>query len=546
MYAKRGYDIESLWRALPIDGSENEWASEWKKEFGCTRQIISGALKALCDEKKEETLYYQVKQKFPEDKKEKSKGQKIPNDTHPGRFYWEIKPLIHALAYVRKQNRKLKTNDLAEQTFQKLASDLLDEDLTEKTFSQIQLINNQHIRTQMLQKFQNEITIRLDAVKFLTSHRLGTIEAVKMDPDAALVKRIQIACQAMDTLIATLLEPFQNAHLSEDILSGWSMNEEQSSDSSVTADDVYDLYKTLVTQREKITKYESTADEYVIHTCLDPNVDKEIREKLINAVSTRKRKKSRIPISEDRRHIELAYERYLLATIPAAEKKQAEELLTAVANLKRFMWMHRPFQYYETQIRKEFYKEVHSIFLDLDNLDRIDYAYSPGQVESLEVMYVIDSIRNENQKMRYNIHWAVTFLLQRLTLDKFLQDDLHQYNTKKLLDDMRIEYQKLAKENSSLPLGSTVKDIPIDRFVSEYNEKVCPVLGTSHLEKQDMELWHSCLEGQDTWAQDATTNILRCACELVTVNYVHATAIPDIRHQHNLLSLFYLKLKNNA
>ena len=121
------YKYPSTWKAIPIDGS----AMEWAKEFGCQRLTISAALKAVKKEGADEkdSLYQQIRQS------RRTSREKAGNkaDTHPGKYYWELKPLIRALSQARKAKRGLSGDDLAEGAFQRLAAELLDDDLTQKS-----------------------------------------------------------------------------------------------------------------------------------------------------------------------------------------------------------------------------------------------------------------------------------------------------------------------------------------------------------------------------------------------------------------------------
>lgn len=325
------YKYPSTWKAIPIDGS----AMEWAKEFGCQRLTISAALKAVKKEGADEkdSLYQQIRQS------RRTSREKAGNkaDTHPGKYYWELKPLIRALSQARKAKRGLSGDDLAEGAFQRLAAELLDDDLTQKSFHQIQLVNNRCVRERILRKYQNEVATRLDAIKFLTTHKPDVAQMNESKLDNVLIERIQVACEALDTLLYKLLLIPDVEDTSVDTLINRSLRAadiETNGHKSATIDDIFELYEALKAQRPHTDSGEYSDDNIVTEFSVS---DERITAELMNALDARKTPQNRPLEPRVRERIECAYNNYLLASMPSANREQAEKFLDKISELQELM-----------------------------------------------------------------------------------------------------------------------------------------------------------------------------------------------------------------
>lgn len=553
------YVLENTWKVLPIDGSMVEWA----REFGCSRKLIGDMLDGIqsSDTKKPLSEQIRLSRKVSQDKAQGG------TDTHPGKLYWELKPLFRALLKSRKEKRGLSGDNLAERTFQQMASELLNEDLTRKSFFQIQLINNHCIQERVFQEFQNEITRRLDAIKFLTTHRPNLPQASEFDANKAFIKRIQVACQALDTLLDRLiLIPEPEEDISVDALIDRSLQVadiEAADKRGATADDIIDLYNSLVAHRPHAEYGKYNDDPIVIKFDIP---DESITNALMETLDSVTTPKNRPLEPEIREKIEHTYQNYLLASMPAEDKKQAESLLEDITAVKGFMWSKREFREYEPQMREMLYREVKNVFEDLENLTRIDLAYRPEEAETLETMVLMESLQNEYQHMRRHIHHAITLLLRSMISAYLMEgtswEEKHCHlepfcmfailvanqspnqveKLELLTQSMRAEYQKLAEANPDLPLGTAPENLPIDKFVAEYNRQVCPVIKAKELDFETIKQRQLTLGMEDPFPKNAAMiDILRYVSELISVNFVNETAVPELSWQHATITAFYRK-----
>lgn len=449
------YKYPSTWKAIPIDGS----AMEWAKEFGCQRLTISAALKAVKKEGADEkdSLYQQIRQS------RRTSREKAGNkaDTHPGKYYWELKPLIRALSQARKAKRGLSGDDLAEGAFQRLAAELLDDDLTQKSFHQIQLVNNRCVRERILRKYQNEVATRLDAIKFLTTHKPDVAQMNESKLDNVLIERIQVACEALDTLLYKLLLIPDVEDTSVDTLINRSLRAadiETNGHKSATIDDIFELYEALKAQRPHTDSGEYSDDNIVTEFSVS---DERITAELMNALDARKTPQNRPLEPRVRERIECAYNNYLLASMPSANREQAEKFLDKISELQEFMESKKNFEDYKPQLESLLYKEVSFVFKDLKNLTRIDYAYLPPKAPTLETMALRESIKNQNQHMRRHIHYAIAQLLRGMISMNLIKETgiklrgipnfilLPEIQTEKiaiLIKYMQDEYKELVKK----------------------------------------------------------------------------------------------------
>lgn len=519
----RGKPYRCSWKALPIDGA----ADTWEKEFGCTRHSIGRALQALekYAENQGTSLYQQIMQP-----KSKEFTEKNGRSTYPARMYWETKQIIMALTCVREElcGKEKSGNILADKTLYQLASDLLNEDLSGEQFVQTIFIANPRIRERIVESFQKQIAIRLEAIRVFTENKLTATAESDDYAEALTVRNILAVCQALDVLIGRLLyTPYTNKPNLQ----------------PATIKDFSILYESLVKERRRITTYGEIGDDIVTKPSLEnTHENQEVIHQLNAALSNIKSAPSE---QKSQRQLEIAFEKYLLATVPDSEKIRVKRFKETVSAINRFAQHANSFDDFRPAIKGILVAYAKDIFAGIKSGNPVLYAYDPYKPHSTDDMFLGEDIKNIQQNIVFRMHNALNCLYQTTVIFYYGINEISA-NKERLADltsRLHSAMRDFAQDYPDLPLSELAVDIniPSAKFVDHYNEFVVPVLDSVRLNVSDIENQGRRMQSMGILGEiKAAEQMLWYVCEMVAVWEIEQTLI-ELRDKYESLASFYKK-----
>ena len=508
-------------KALPIDGSENEW----EKLFGFPRHSISRALFALEEnaDQRPDSLYCRIK--IP--KVKNAEG----SNTRPSRLYWEVQPLIKALTEARCSKHGIKRDALADATIQQLVHDLSDMDLSECSYQQVQLLQSPLIRKQLLQLFQKELDMRIEAIQTVTQNPPIVTADNGIDADAITINNILVLCESIDSKMANIVY-----HAS------YKKETDNKQDEKVEA--IRALYKDLTSIREKITYYSAEDETYTTSfRALKNDANQKIIQQLEDLLSG--------PLEERANDIKAAYAEYLLTVLPPDSKAGAEIFAKNFMSIKNFMEEEHDCSHWLPTIRRHFVRRIIDIFNDVENLNPIGYAYMTPLADSSGTMFLDEYVMNACQNIQFKIHKPLTLLLKGKTLIQYVDLDtvenmnlIPRYPRKNeknvsLFDEMKDAIIAIASDYPQLPVGPFTRRFSVKDFVKHYNKYIASEFKVSALTVQRVSAFlEATKEGSITNRLLAIMFFLQKASMLVAFAEMETTLVA-LQDLYDGLTSFY-------
>lgn len=389
------------WYELPVDSSLNQVEESLQSIYGTkalSRKTIFRALSDLAEISndsgnqtisKEDSghLYDQViQQRYRTDSAKGSSAR-----THPATIYWEEVPLIKALTVAKSQNRKAVGEDLAHLTLDNLLETHLPTihvPEVEQSFISLQLLRNEYAQWHLIQKHQEQLTLRLNLIYSLALHYTPSIS----------MNNMRLAFPALDTLIA-------------DILAN-SLPEPSNPQEVSCIKHLNDLYDNLRSIRDQSsTTYASDQSNLFFDTEIKFTLPTghELLAPLQKGLHTPWRN---MP-STEKVALRKYYERYLLYHFEQTEDaKQIHSFLEKYRTLSTYVQGNESWEEIQPAIRKELQEYIRWIFNDVQSGNVIPpYTYSEYEEKTASSAFIANLTKYAHDQIRAAVHHPLRLLL---------------------------------------------------------------------------------------------------------------------------------------
>jgi len=390
------------WYELPVDSSLNQVEEHLRSIYGkkaLSRKTIFRALSDLAKSSSNDSgtqtiskedsdyLYDQViQQRYRIDSTKGSSAR-----THPATIYWEEVPLIEALTVAKSKNRKVVGEDLAHLTLDNLLETHLPTTHVpeaERSFISLHLLRNEYAQQHLIQKHQEQLTLRLNLIYSLALHHAPSIS----------MNNMRLTFPALDTLIADMLA---------------NSSPEPSKPQEVSCiKHLNDLYDNLCNIRDQSsTTYASdqsslffdTEIKFTLptgHELLDP-LQKGLHAPWRNMPSTEK-----VALRK-------YYEQYLLYHFEQTEDaKEIHSFLEKYRSLSAYIQGNESWEEIQPAIRKELQEYIRWIFHDVQSGDIVPpYTYSEYEEKTASSAFIANLTKYAHDQIRAAVHHPLRLLL---------------------------------------------------------------------------------------------------------------------------------------
>ena len=377
------------WRYLPCDVTRNAFLD-----------AVRGSGKPLSVSTLSKTLSYLEQDRQADDPSiyrdlcQPRDSRAEAKTTYPRLIPWEVYALLEAIVQARPHHEKIYGDELAQRVLEQLSKSLDSptSDTETEDYRLWHILNNDGVQQAALSSFTSALKSRLSYIENEVCAPTHKINAEKL----------LLALEQLDVLIYLLRQKPSNVPKKYD---------------SVTSA-VLGLYTDLLSVRNSLNidavvkKRDQTAFNW--HRTDRTN-------SLVDAMICQLNKTSRNPTPEQVSSFLSLYQEYLAEETDVELKESALSALKKLQELKQYIGASEDITELKKQIHDDLSALARTIFLELNNLDTIEYAYSEFEPSTASSAYMQSLLTKYHQYILRAIHTPLRLLRAVYTLHYFTQ-----------------------------------------------------------------------------------------------------------------------------
>lgn len=435
--AQTTYDNKA-WRHLPTDTTMNAFRKEYKQATNRSRLpsegLVKSAIESTFAEGNQSILYRDI---FSERN----------GTTQPILIPWEINELLVSILKVWDSKKDIDSNKLCDEVLNTLVESIKSASQKDITgnYLVLQYIHDTAVQQKLLLSFKQPFDKRLDIIR---DHIFNTIAGTNID-------NLQLVLERLDIIIDGLEAQPEGPQLSSE-------------------KHLQNICRQLMIERNKLlsnTKLDYSLPSY--------NWNEEADSKNIELLKEKLKNSKRDPSENEKESFLKAYQEYLISLLNKEDKDSSLAFWHKYTALHRYFFEDISTENYVKAITEELHQFARNIFVDLDNLDTYQYAYSGFTNQYASTAYTKAKLADIHRDIQIKVHHALRLLLSVNAYLYYNGSEIPTTHTVSRMMSTTTSMLQQIQNLSQLHTSSSVIDPQnketLSNYVNIYREKAKPI-----------------------------------------------------------------------